>query len=259
MTHGWFESLVERTGKKYLSYSSIKYALQDIALFELYMQGKLKKDSPALAFGSAYDCLLFTPELFDEQFHVFDDREIVKDIGGRQPRSTKVYKDWKKEQEGLGEGKTAVPFDDYQQCIDMITRLDESGVQNIYLDGDYQVEFNHEIELFGDVVPFRGFLDCLGDGYISDSKSSRSVKGFKRDVVTFGYDIQAFLYTHVFGIKDFYWVVQEKAYPYLPAVYKASEETLDFGKRKVAKALNIIKAHYDQEQSANRFYIQGEI
>ena len=93
MTHGWFESLVERTGKKYLSYSSIKYALQDIALFELYMQGKLKKDSPALAFGSAYDCLLFTPELFDEQFHVFDDREIVQDIGGRQPRSTKVYKD----------------------------------------------------------------------------------------------------------------------------------------------------------------------
>lgn len=256
MTHGWFESLVERTGKKYLSYSSIKYALQDIALFELYMQGKLKKDSPALAFGSAYDCLLFTPELFDEQFHVFDDREIVQDIGGRQPRSTKVYKDWMAEQKKLSVDKTAVSFDDYQQCIDMITRLDESGVQNIYLDGNYQVEFNHEIELFGDVVPFRGFLDCLGDGYISDSKSSRSVKGFKRDVVTFGYDIQAFLYTHVFGIKDFYWVVQEKAYPFYPADVKCSEETLFRGEMKFHQALENIQKYLNEKQRSEEHFAE---
>ncbi len=55
MTNGWFESLVERTGKQYLSYSSINYALQDIALFELNMQGNLRKESEALTLGSAYD------------------------------------------------------------------------------------------------------------------------------------------------------------------------------------------------------------
>lgn len=259
MTNGWFESLVERTGKQYLSYSSIKYALQDIALFELYMQGKLQKESEALTFGSAYDCLLFTPHEFDSTFFVMDDSEVIRDLGGKNPRVTKAYKEWKKEQEALAEGKTVLSIEDYQQCLDMITRLDDSKVLSIYLDGDYQVEFHQKLDIGGEVIPFRGFLDCLGQGFIADSKSSRSVKGFTRDVRFFGYDIQAFLYTHAFGIQDFYWVVQEKAYPYLPAVYKASEETLDSGKRKVARALNIIREHYQQDKPSSTFFIQGEI
>jgi len=180
MTNGWFESLVKRTGKKYLSYSSIKYALQDIALFELYMQGKLRKESEALTFGSAYDCLLFESHKFDKLFHVMDDTEILQDLGGKNPRVTKVYKEWKAEQKALAKDKTVVSIEDYQQCIDMITRLDESKVLNIYLDGDYQVEFLQELEIDNEIVPFRGFLDCLGKGFIADSKSSRSVKGRKK-------------------------------------------------------------------------------
>jgi len=259
MTHGWFESLVKKTGKKYLSYSSVKYALQDIALFELYMQGKLRKESEALTFGSAYDCLLFKPHKFDKLFHVMDDTEIIKEVGGKNPRVTKAYKEWKAEEKDKAKDKTVVSIEDYQQCIDMITRLDESKVLDIYLGGDYQVEFLQELEIGAEVVPFRGFLDCLGKGFISDSKSSRSVKGFPRDVRVFGYDIQAYLYTHAFGVRDFYWVVQEKAYPYLPAVYKASEETLDSGKRKVVRALSIIKEHYENDKPSTTFFLQGEI
>ena len=112
MTHGWFESLVKRTGKKYLSYSSIKYALQDIALFELYMQGKLRKESEALTFGSAYDCLLFEPHKFDNQFHVMDDTEIIKEVGGKNPRVTKVYKEWKAEEKTKAKDKTVVTIED---------------------------------------------------------------------------------------------------------------------------------------------------
>ena len=53
--------------------------------------------------------------------------------------------------------------------------------------------------------------------FIVDSKSSRSVEKFRYDVNSFSYDIQAYIYTKVFGIKDYYWVVQEKTYPfYLP-------------------------------------------
>ena len=66
----WFKVIKQRTGKEYLSYSSIKYALQDVALFEMYMQGRLKKESDALTFGSAYDCLLFTPDRFNDTFYV---------------------------------------------------------------------------------------------------------------------------------------------------------------------------------------------
>ena len=38
------ELLEERVGKPHLSYSSLKYALGDMRLWELYMRGKLKKE-----------------------------------------------------------------------------------------------------------------------------------------------------------------------------------------------------------------------
>ena len=84
--------LQEITGKDYLSYSSIKHALNDMKLFELYMAGKLKKESAALSFGSVYDMLLFEPDKFDEQFVVFDDSEIIESINSKNPRVTKIYK-----------------------------------------------------------------------------------------------------------------------------------------------------------------------
>ena len=122
-----------------------------------------------------------------------------------------------------------------------ILSVTENGKQRllkrIYLSGEYQVEFNEEI----DGVPVRGFLDCLGDGFITDSKSSRSVSKFRYDVNSWSYDIQAYIYTQVFGIKDYYWVVQEKTYPFYPALVKCSDETLFKGEMKFNEAVGNIK------------------
>ena len=79
--------LLERTGKGYLSYSALKYAAdggrqQDMKLFELYMKGLLKKESPAMAFGSLYDCMLLEPEKADERYHVIYDQPKLDEIGG---------------------------------------------------------------------------------------------------------------------------------------------------------------------------------
>jgi hypothetical protein len=79
-----------------------------------------------------------------------DDTQIIQDLGGKNPRVTKAYKEWKKEQEALAEGKTVLGIEDYQQCIDMITRLDDSKVLSIYLDGDYQVEFHQKLDIGGE-------------------------------------------------------------------------------------------------------------
>ena len=37
------EQLTDKVGKGHLSYSSIKYALGDMRLWEMYMRGQLKK------------------------------------------------------------------------------------------------------------------------------------------------------------------------------------------------------------------------
>ena len=95
------------------------------------------------------------------------------------------------------------------------------------------MEVNDEI----DGGPGSGFLDCLGDGFITDSKSSRSVSKFRYDVNSWSYDIQAYIDTSVFGIKEYYGVVQEKGYPFYAALVKCSDETLLTGERKINKAV----------------------
>ena len=234
--------LEERVGKPHLSYSSLKYALGDMRLWELYMRGKLKKESEALYFGSLYDLLLFEPHKFNDFYYTLDDAEIVADIGGRSPRSTKRYKEWAEETSQVAENadKKLAPKADVRKANEMIERLKESGLYDKrFAGGKYQVEFNVDL----DGIPLKGFLDCLQDDCIIDSKSSRGIDKFRYDVKSWSYDIQAYVYTKVFDIKDFYWVVQEKAYPFYCADVKCSDETLFSGEMKFHQALENIKAY----------------
>ena len=109
----------------------------------------------------------------------------------------------------------------------MISRLKACGSHKSHLSGDYQVEFKKDLDTPFGPVKFRGFLDCLGDGFISDSKTSMSVSKFSgQRKGLLGYDIQAYLYTKAFDIDNFYWVVQEKKDLHLSALVECSEETL---------------------------------
>ena len=248
--------LQEVTVKGYLSYSALKYAAdgssdQDMKLFELYMRGLLRKSSPALSFGKLYDCLLLEPQKADDLFYVLDDSDIVSELKDKykNPKASKVYKERTahalEEAEKLG--KTVVSKDDMWMAKNMIHRLDSSEVLDIetgelrmvrdYLKGDAQ----HEILDWIGEIPVRGFLDVLGDGFITDSKSTRSISGFRYDVNKFNYDIQAYIYTQVMDCDTFYWVVQQKSKPYLCAVYKASESTLANGERKFWSAIENIE------------------
>ena len=160
-----------------------------------------------------------------------------------------LTKDYKENKAALtseyeAKGQTLTSSEDWKTANDMVERLAACGLLQKRLKGKYQVEFNEDI----DGVPLRGFLDCLGDGYITDSKSSRSVDKFRYDINSYSYDIQAYIYTKVFDIKDYYWVVQEKHFPYYPAEIKCSEETLFRGEMKYHQALENIRAYLDKEK-----------
>lgn len=245
--------LTESVGKPHLSYSSLKYALGDMRLWEMYMRGQLKKESEALYFGSLYDMLLFEPEKAHDTYFVLDDSDIVASIGGKYPRSTKRYKEWKAEALEKNNGKELASQEDWTKAHEMIQRLKDCGLYDKrFAGGKYQVEFNVDV----DGIPLKGFLDCLQDDCIIDSKSSRSVDKFRYDVNSFSYDIQAYVYTKVFGIKDFYWVVQEKAYPFYPADVKCSEETLFRGEMKFHEAVENITKWLDCGQKTETHYAQ---
>ena len=250
------DKLTELVGKPHLSYSSIKYALGDMRLWEMYMRGQLKRESEALTFGSMYDMLLFEPEKFNDNYYVLDDAAIVNSIGGKYPRNTKRYKEWKAEaaQKANKSNKELASEGDVKKAKQMIKRLKDCGLYDKrFAGGKFQVEFNVDI----DGVPLKGFLDCLQDGqFIVDSKSSRSIDKFRYDVNSFCYDIQAYIYCKVFELKDFYWVVQEKAYPFYPADVKCSEETLFKGEMKFHEALENIKNYLHDPNPTEKFFAE---
>ena len=219
------EQLTEKFDKGHLSYSSIKHALGDMRMWEMYMKGELYKDSEALRFGTLYDMLLFERDKAMRHYRVLNDEDMCR-------------------------GQEVVTGEDWKKAAAMIDRLGITGLRSELLSGEFQVEFNTDIG----GVPVKGFLDCLNQDSIVDSKSSRGINKFKYDVRSFSYDIQAYIYTTVFGIKDFWWVVQEKTYPYLPAKVKCSEETLFSGEMKFHQGVENIKNWLDGNTSAEKYY-----
>lgn len=250
------EQLTQRVGKGHLSYSSLKYAQGDMRKWELYMRGELKKDSEALTFGTLYDMILFERDRAMQTYEVFDEAKLTKDINSAKPKLTKQYKEKLADLKLKAEtsGKVLCSLADWNHACDMIRRLDACGLRQSHLTGKYQVKFDTEVN----GVPLKGFLDCLADDFITDSKSCRDISKFQYDVKSWDYDIQAYIYTTVFGIKDFYWVAQEKTYPFYPALVKCSEKTLFSGEMKFHDALERITDWLKTEQDAALDYAEFE-
>jgi len=257
------KALEERYGKSHLSYSSLKVALTDMAQFDLYMKRELKFESPALEFGTLYDMLLFEREKAMDLYFVLSDERILgwcseKTQMMKRPSMSAEFKEIKAQHvaELEEKGKKMVSPEDWQMANDMIGRLEFCGLADMYLSsGNYQVEFN---EMLGP-VKVKGFLDCLGDGYIVDSKSTKSISKFRYSVRDFSYDIQAYIYTKVFGVNEFYWLVQEKTRPYLPAIVECSEETLFAGEMKFNDAVERITKFLEGGSKPSEDYLRLKV
>jgi len=244
------QKLMDRYGKEHLSYSSLKHALGDMRYFDMYMKGEIYKDSPALKFGSMYDMFLFEPEKAREKYIIVDPEiELQKMpssvLSSSRPTATKLYKEHiaEIEMKATEEDKITIPVGDYNDAMRMIDRLRVTGLYRDYLEGcEFQVEMIKEI----DGILIKGYIDALGSDMIIDSKSSRSINKFRYDVGSFCYDIQAFLYTKAMGIDKFYWLVQEKTYPFYPGIVRCTDETLFSGEMKFNEAIGNIATFLDR-------------
>ena len=225
------EQLKQRYNKSHLSYSSVKQALGDMAQFDRYMKGEIKYKSDALEFGTLYDMLLFERTKAMEKYFVINKNKILNECSSKtksskSPHLTNEYKSVRAdlEQQAQLKGMALVSHEDWQMANDMIDRLATCGLLDTYLAGEYQVGFLEELN----GIQVKGFLDCLGDGFIS-------------------------------GIKDFYWVVQEKTYPYLPALVKCSDETIFVGEMKFNDAVNRIRTFLREDYDPTKDYLKYEV
>ena len=168
------------------------------------MKGELEFKSDALDFGTLYDMLLFERDKAMDTYIVLSDDKVISKMSlkgqkMKRPKATDEYKTILSEmkEDAEANGKIMCSPEDWKVANDMIDRLQATGLIGEFLSSqNYQVEFLEDIG----GVKVKGFLDCLGDGFIVDSKSTKSVDKFRYSVRDVSYDIQAYIYTTVFGI-----------------------------------------------------------
>ncbi|MEJ8803160.1 PD-(D/E)XK nuclease-like domain-containing protein [Pontibacter sp. H249] len=207
-----------------------------------YFNQPPQKQSSTLVFGSAYHTLVLEPEQFEKEYYCLNDCEKVAEIGGANPRATKLYKEWRAEQEALNEGKICLSLDDYQKLMDMHKALfSNASIKQLFSKGTAEV--SHYVDYAGVNVKVRP--DYLKSKAIVDLKTCEdaSPEGFSRAAANYGYHLQAALYCDVLEHATqeerlFVFVAQEKEYPYAAAIYKPTEGFMAQGRYEYQLALD---------------------
>lgn len=104
----------------------------------------------------------------------------------------------------------------------------------------------------GNVVKLKGKADGLAwngvGNYIVDLKTTRDpLHKWKRNAF-FNYAQQAYLYSEIFDVDDFYFLVVQKEFPYEVGIYKASDRFLGRGAEELEDSINLYE----------RLFIDGE-
>lgn len=195
-----------------LSYTSLK-AFAKSPNHYLHYKTKKFQPTPAMVIGSIADCLILTPEEFDNRYSV----------APKVDRRTKAGKEvWEQfTQVANGEHISQDQFDEAQEIANSV--LSNKMAMEI-LEGRKQVELEGSIH----GVKFRGYADAVGVGRVVDLKTSQdaSPDAFKRQAWNLMYHLQAAIYMKLTNAQEFYWVVVENSAPYNVSVYAASKDLI---------------------------------
>lgn len=119
-----------------------------------------------------------------------------------------------------------------------------------------------EIPAIGDIMgkPFRAKADILHKGLrIVDLKTTgNGLHKFKYAAYDFGYDAQAAIYTHLFQIERFTFLVLDKSTGDI-GIYETSEEFINSGKKKVARAVEYYQKYFEQGEAISSFVHRGTL
>lgn len=239
---------------KCLSYSTLKWLLKSPKWFE-YMKRKKQTDTQALRDGRLVHTEILEPNKYMEFTFV--------DVSSKNTTKYKLAK------EKYGPENTFTFKEKY-----MNNRISTAFLQNDacvkFLKGS-ETEVAQLCELDG--LPFRGKADILNrvDGFVADVKTTNDglkdvelkngeIKNqFAFTIEKYDYDLQAYIYTMMYEVPDFYWLVVDKTTTDI-GIFKASDETLAKGELKFQAAIGLYKAFFvDELIDLSQYYKTGEL
>jgi len=193
----------------------------------------------AMRLGSAFHSYILQPDEFEKQYIIFDDSAKVAEIGGGNPRATKLYKEWlltlPSEKQRLSAQETA-HFEPLKKRItnDPFFKYITKGAII-----EEKIRFNWEISE-GVSVAFVGIPDIVNveKKVVIDLKTCQSAKAdsFKKDAAKLDYHLQAAIYIEgckqIYGDGDwtFMFLAAETNAPYLIQWLSCDEQFVSVGK-----------------------------
>lgn len=271
---------VEKFGfdKRKLSYSTIKHMLQSPRHFA-HNWHKPKEIKEEWSLGSAVDCLLLTPERYEEDFAVspeFDNRSkkgvlakcmfYFNLLDDEQKKSyhlpsldDAVLKELRETFPLLQADckKTVISKEQEELAKILVERLSSSAHVKRLINNTTAVQQRLEWKDKSTGLELVGYLDSRAEVdnrcIVWDLKTARSAdtEKFIRQALDFGYHIQAGAYWTAEAMKgrisDFYFVVIETEAPFAINVLRMDGNFMTFSKQKYREALDKIKYCIDND------------
>lgn len=251
--------IIEMTDKEYFEVKAINSSMLKTLYFESAKHLDFNKESKSLSTGKLFHRYLLEPELFKKttvlQPEFFPISKEMKEKYSENMENysrTKEFRDKKQAFDDSIGDRTLVSKSELETLENMKNSILESKeLYNLFLTGGKaEVVINQEIDIKGKKYSCKVKLDYLIIGnivYIIDVKSTKSASynNFKRDIIKYGYDIQAAFYhdiirKYLISIPEaidinrieFIWLAIETSAPYGFAWYECSQQTFDYGRDK---------------------------
>lgn len=195
-----------------------------------YIDGNPRKETDAMFEGSATHRYLFEQHTMSDYYFLFDDSEIVAEIGGAKPRGTTRYKEWKSEQLEKNAGKLEIDTDLLLTVQGIYQAAQNNPDYMRLIEPGYQAEQILYGEIDGVKVKCR--LDCHVESMhtIIDAKTTKdaSERKFAYSCLNYRYHVQDAFYSEIYrqnyGVTPrFIFLAAEKTAPYLNELYELSE------------------------------------
>lgn len=232
--------------KDYIGSSSLKLYKKS----PLHYKTHKVESTPALEFGSLYHTFILEYDLFEKEYFIFNDSEICnqlisgafqddkgKQILAKSPRSTKIYKEWYANQMIIAGNRKTVGIDEYEMIKKMKKVLFSHPYARYLLTGGIS-ELSHYTVLNGVKVKVRPDQMFHKKKIVVDLKTAKTAKHdeFPQNAYDLGYHISASMYSDVLEQIytpgepwTFFFVVQEKVFPYAFNIFKASPQFMSIG------------------------------
>lgn len=229
----------------FLSSSQVKQAVESHANFRWLHNFKKQEESKwtpdsAKDFGSLVHALVLEPEVIDSEFAFID-------LDGRNMRLKENQK-YKALFLETNANKIVLTGESKERAHVCEVALKEHKFLNSLLEADGKAELSgfYRDDFYNRELRFRPdklIRDYNGKDVILDLKTTRDIESFVKDAKwKYHYDLSAFMYCEghlkiTGNVPDFYFGVVESNSPHRVAVYKASDEFLQQGRKKYAKAM----------------------